>query len=292
MTRVRGRFAPTPSGLLHFGSLVAAIASYLNAKSRGGQWLIRIDDLDSDRNVQGASEDILKTLEKFGLFWDGNVLYQSDQIDIYNDAIDELSREELIYPCICTRKKIGNNPYSGTCRTRLYSSTTTSSLRMITENKILKFHDVKQGIFKQNIEKEVGDFIVKRSDGYIAYHLANVVDDQIQGITEVVRGADLLDSTPRQIYLQKKLGYSQPEYLHLPVAVDQEGLKLSKSNGSLAIKNSSAPQNRSELICNSLSFLGQSPPESLKMENVDVCIEWGISNWNVSKIPELSSKEY
>ncbi len=292
MARIRGRFAPTPSGSLHFGSLIAAIASYLNTKSRGGQWLIRIDDLDSARNVRGASENILKTLENFGLFWDEKILYQSVQIDAYNDAIDQLSSKNLIYPCICTRKQIGHNAYTGTCRNRIYSRKLTSSLRIVTENKTLEFQDIKQGTFKQNIEKEVGDFIVKRSDGYIAYHLANVVDDQIQGITEVVRGADLLDSTPRQIYLQKKLGYSQPEYLHLPVALDQKGQKLSKSHGSLTINNTNDLQNSGKLICDVLSFLGQTPPESLSKENAQACLEWGVSNWNILAIPEQISKPY
>lgn len=284
---IRGRFAPTPSGSLHFGSLIAAIGSYLNSKSHNGKWFVRIDDLDTARTVPGAITNILKTLDLFGLHWDDDILFQSHRIPAYNEAIDQLSTENLIYPCSCSRKIIGDNPYPGTCRNKLSENRSNLSLRVKTENNFLKFHDLKQGLFKQNIEKEIGDFVVKRADGFIAYHLATVVDDQFLNITEVVRGADLLDSTPRQIYIQNLLDYTPTKFLHLPIAVDQKGQKLSKTNGALAIDQDQLTP--SILIFKALDFLGQLPPKELQQENVSSCIQWGIENWNIENIPNKHS---
>jgi len=280
MSTVRGRFAPTPSGPLHFGSLIAALGSYLHSKSRGGQWFVRIDDLDNDRTIPGIDSEILKTLETFGLHWDGEVLYQSSRIAAYNEAIERLSEKDLTYRCSCSRKEIGNQPYPGTCRKRLSNDKNNPSIRILTNNKTIEFHDLKQGHFRQNIEAEIGDFVIKRADGYIAYHLATVVDDQWQKITEVVRGADLLDSTPRQIYIQKLLGFPQPEFLHLPVATDKNGQKLNKSTGALRIDQN--PYCPSQLICKALNFLGQNTPENLQHKSVDKCIQWGLDHWIIN----------
>ena len=284
MDSFRGRFAPTPSGPLHFGSLIAALGSYLHSKSRGGQWFVRIDDLDTDRTIPGIDSEILKTLETFGLHWDGEVLYQSSRIAAYNEAIDQLSEKDLIYPCSCSRKEIGDQPYPGTCRKGLSNDKNNPSIRLLTDNKPVEFHDLKQGLFKQNIEAEIGDFVIKRADGYIAYHLATVVDDQYQKITEVIRGADLLDSTPRQIYIQRLLGFPQTEFLHLPVATDENGQKLNKSNGALSIDQNKLDP--SVLICKALNFLGQNPPENLQHETVVDCITWGLDHWDMNSVPE------
>ncbi len=284
MEEIRGRFAPTPSGPLHFGSLVAALGSYLHSKSRGGQWFVRIDDLDTERTISGIDSEILKTLETFGLHWDGEVLYQSSKIAAYHEAIVQLSDKDLIYPCACSRKEIGDQPYPGTCRKGLSNDKNNLSIRLLTNNKPVEFHDLKQGLFKQNIEAEIGDFVIKRADGYIAYHLATMVDDEWQKITEVVRGADLLNSTPRQIYIQKLLGFSQTEFLHLPIATDEKGQKLGKSNGALKIEENPFPP--SQLIYKALNFLGQSPPEKLQHETVDNCIQWGLDHWSINSVPE------
>ncbi len=284
MDVIRGRFAPTPSGPLHFGSLIAALGSYLHSKSRGGQWFVRIDDLDTDRTIPGIGSDILRTLETFGLHWDGEVLYQSSRIAAYNEAIEQLSAKDLIYFCSCSRKEVGHNPYPGTCRKGPSNDERNPSVRLLTNNKPVEFHDLKQGIFRQNIEAEIGDFVIKRADGYIAYHLATVVDDEWQQITEVVRGADLLDSTPRQIYLQRLLGFQQPDFLHLPVATDENGQKLNKSNGALSLDQT--PFRPSQLICQALHFLGQNPPENLQQKNVEHCIKWGLEHWNINLVPK------
>lgn len=206
-TEHRGRFAPSPTGPLHFGSLVTALASYLDARAHGGKWLVRIEDVDEPRSARGAADDILRTLERFGLEWDEPVMYQSRRAEAYRDAFEKLRRQGMVYACACSRKETGP-VYPGTCRARAPEPGRPVAWRVVTENN--------------------DDFVVLRADGFFAYQLAVVVDDAEQRITDVVRGADLLDSTPRQIWLQKLLGYAHPRYRHVPVVTNEAGEKLSK----------------------------------------------------------------
>lgn len=219
-----GRFAPTPSGPLHFGSLVAAVASYLDARSRGGQWLVRIEDIDTPRVVPGSADGILRTLERFGFEWDAPVLYQSTRIDAYREALDQLKRGGFVYPCSCSRATTAPCQCTSGPRWRL------------------RFPG--------------DDFTVLRADGIFAYHLAVVVDDAYQGITDVVRGADLLDSTPRQVHLQKLLGLPAPRYIHVPVVTNEKGEKLSKQTLAPALDVNAAP----DLLIRALHFLHQDAP--------------------------------
>jgi glutamyl-Q tRNA(Asp) synthetase len=237
----RGRFAPSPTGPLHLGSLVAALGSYLDAKAHGGEWLVRIEDLDTPRTVPGAADDILRTLERFGLEWDGPVLYQSTRIDAYEAALDQLRRRDLAFPCTCSRKDIGER-YPGTCRTGPRGSRDALSWRFRVSGETVEFEDRRLGPQRQNVEEYVGDFVLKRADGLFAYQLAVVVDDAAQGITDIVRGEDLLDSTARQIQLQRSLGYPQPRYLHLPVVNNELGQKLSKQTGAAALDPARVPE--------------------------------------------------
>lgn len=220
ITKYRGRFAPTPSGMLHFGSLVTAVGSYLDARSHQGEWFVRIEDIDRPRVKVGMSENILSTLELFGLEWDGPVIYQSQCIGRYQEALHFLEALGLIYPCNCTRKEIADSAlfefegmvYPGNCRNGLHSERNNrpSAVRIKTDTDKVEFHDRLQGRVYQSIENEIGDFVLRRSDGIYTYQLAVVVDDGWQGITHIVRGADLLESTPRQIFLQKLLDILNP----------------------------------------------------------------------------------
>ncbi len=250
-----GRFAPSPTGPLHLGSLVAAMASYLDAKVHHGQWLVRIEDLDWDRNVAGADQAMLATLQRCGMVWDGDVVWQSQRTGLYEAALRQLAG--LVYPCACSRKEIvdsrlnagaapGVTPvYPGTCRHGLAPGKTARALRLKVPEAPhypVSFSDRWQGRVSQDLPTDVGDFVVRRADGFWAYQLAVVVDDGAQGITDVVRGADLIDSTPRQLYLQQLLGLPQPQYLHVPVVTNAEGEKLSKQTGALAFDNGSTAQ--------------------------------------------------
>ena len=245
-----GRFAPSPTGPLHLGSLVAAMASYLDAKAHGGQWLVRIEDVDRDRNVEGADEHILASLRRCNMFWDGDVTWQTRREALYDAALVQLS--ENIYPCGCSRREIldsqtrlavnGNAAlvYPGTCRAGLAPGKVPRALRLRTpvdEARVIGFDDRWHGHIGQDIAAEVGDFVIRRADGFWAYQLAVVVDDGAQGITDIVRGADLLDSTPRQLYLQELLGLPHPRYLHVPVVTNADGEKLSKQTGAQAFDN-------------------------------------------------------
>ena len=241
MPRYRGRFAPSPTGPLHFGSLVAAVGSYLDARAAHGEWLVRMEDLDTPRNVPGAASGILRTLENYGFTWDGPVMYQSERIDAYRAALDALKQQGAVYPCACSRKEIEQR-YPGTCRAGIAPGRTARSWRVRTD------------------DPDLDDFILLRADGVFAYQLAVVVDDEAQGITNVVRGADLLDSTPRQIYLQRLLGYRTPEYLHLPVALNAEGQKLSKQTRAPAIDDMPV----GTALCAALRFLGHDIPQELE----------------------------
>ncbi|MEX2199486.1 MAG: tRNA glutamyl-Q(34) synthetase GluQRS [Burkholderiales bacterium] len=243
MAEYIGRFAPSPTGPLHFGSLVAALASYLAARSAGGKWLLRMEDVDQPREQPGAADDILRALDKLGLAWDGPVIYQSTRLERYRAVIDDLARRGFAYPCACTRRELedsalaidGSRIYPGTCRRGLAPGKAARSVRARTHGAPIGFADAVQGWLEQRVETEVGDFVLLRADGITAYQLAVVVDDLDQGITDVVRGADLLDSTARQIHLQRLLGARTPRYAHVPVMVNVAGEKLSKQTGARAL---------------------------------------------------------
>ncbi len=249
-----GRFAPSPSGPLHFGSLVAALGSYLRAKSLGGKWLVRMEDLDPPREVVGAADDILRTLEAFGLYWDDSVLYQSQRHSAYQAKIDELIERQQAYYCQCTRKQIQSRGglYDGRCRT-LIPSHTSGAIRIHNLHPVNRFIDTQMGEITLDSAFASEDFIIKRSDGLYAYQLAVVLDDAYQGITEVVRGCDLLEASCRQLSLFQQFKLNAPSYLHLPLASIEAGRKLSKQNHAKAI-SSKDPQSGLNLA---LSFLGQ-----------------------------------
>jgi glutamyl-Q tRNA(Asp) synthetase len=250
-----GRFAPSPTGPLHFGSLVTAVASYLDARANDGQWFVRMEDVDTPRVVPGADADILRTLERFGLTWDGPVMYQSTRTEAYREALETLRRAGFAYPCSCSRREIGDGIYPGTCRKRPPDPGKSHAWRVRID---------------ENLATEVGDFVVLRADGCFAYQLAVVVDDATQGVTDVVRGADLLDSTPRQIWLQRLLGFPQPRYLHVPVVVDGQGEKLSKQTLAPPLD----PDRAEEYLRAALRFLGQPEPPP----GVDI-LPWAIAHY-------------
>ena len=285
----RGRFAPSPTGPLHFGSLVAAVGSYLDAKAHGGVWLVRMDDLDLSRTVPGAADLILRSLESLGMAWDEPVVYQSKRSAAYEAALKVLKKRKLIYPCACSRREIADSAvggldgpiYSGTCRKGLLAGRAARADRVITDNTRIELKDVIQGKIVHSLERQVGDFVVKRADGYYAYQLAAVVDDAAQGITDVVRGADLLDSTTRQIYLQQLLGYTTPRYAHLPVAVNVLGEKLSKQ--TLA-----APIVASDLLATlnaALAFLGQDTITDADPKKIADFWKRAIAGWDLVRVP-------
>src|SRR5882672_12071788 len=243
MERYRGRFAPSPTGPLHLGSLVAAVGSFLEARTHSGEWLVRMEDLDPPRVVPGAADDILRTLRACGMEWGGTVVYQSTRHDAYHSALHRLREKGLVYPCACSRREIADSAiagveglvYTGTCRASLPAGKAARALRIGTRGAQVAFDDALQGHNAHDVERDFGDFVLYRADDVFAYQLAVVVDDAEQGITDIVRGADLLASTPRQIYLQQLLGLPRPRYAHLPVAVDAMGEKLSKQTFAAAV---------------------------------------------------------
>lgn len=284
----RGRFAPSPTGPLHFGSLVAAVGSYLDAKHQHGTWLVRMEDLDTPRCVPGAAEDILRTLNAFGLHSDAPVLYQNQRTAAYEDSLSKLQASGLAYPCCCTRKEIADSAlngiegpvYPGTCRNGIPTGREGRAWRVHTNNEAIEFDDTLQGRITQHLESEIGDFVVKRADGLFAYQLAVVVDDAFQNITHIVRGADLLDSTPRQIYLQRLLDLPVPNYMHLPVAVNGSGEKLSKQTLAAPVDESHPVRT----LLRVLDFLRQSPPAELADYDIKAILDWAIENWDASKL--------
>lgn len=288
-TGYRGRFAPSPTGPLHFGSLVAAVGSYLEAKTRGGEWLVRIEDLDPPRVVPGTGDAILRTLAACGMQWDGPVAHQSARGDAYHAALHELRQRGLVYPCACSRREIADSGiagvegyvYPGTCRPGLPPGRAARALRVATRGAAVEFDDAVQGRIAQNLETEIGDFVLYRYDQVYAYQLAVVVDDAEQGITDVVRGADLLDSTPRQIYLQRLLRLPTPRYAHLPVAMNEQGEKLSKQTQATPI-DASRPL---PSLIEALRFLGQQPPPELEQAGVAAMWTWAIPNWRLERVP-------
>lgn len=282
-----GRFAPSPTGPLHFGSMVAALASWLDARAARGRWLLRIEDVDGPRMQAGAAELILRTLEGLGLTWDGPVLYQSLRAARYEAALRSLARHT--YWCGCTRREIADSSlalaadgaqiYPGTCREGLTEGRSARALRLRSSSEPIEFTDRVQGRQRQNLERDVGDFVLYRADGQFAYQLAVVVDDAEQGVTDVVRGADLLDSTGRQIHLQRLLGYPTPRYLHVPVAVNSTGDKLSKQTGAEPVDLA----RRKEVIERALAFLNQ--PLACDLDEA-------VANWDPARMAcRVSARE-
>jgi glutamyl-Q tRNA(Asp) synthetase len=287
----RGRFAPSPTGPLHFGSMVAAVGSFLQAKSRGGEWLVRMEDLDPPREVPGAADEILRTLEALGLHWDGAVMYQSRRHGVYEAALKMLERLDAIYPCACSRREIADSSvngvdgpvYPGTCRAGLPAGRAPRAWRVRVNGRAIEFMDAVQGRVVRDLAVDFGDFVVQRADGYFAYQLAVVVDDAEQGISEVVRGADLIESTPRQMHLQKLLGLPTPDYLHLPAALNAQGEKLSKQTFATPADIARPVP----MLVQVLRFLGQDSPPALAESSLDDFWRWAIAHWRVDRVPRV-----
>jgi glutamyl-Q tRNA(Asp) synthetase len=294
----RGRFAPTPSGALHFGSLLAAVASFVDARARGGAWLLRVEDLDPPRERPGAAADILATLDRLGLHWDGPVLRQSTRTEAYVAALTRLGRDGRLRECACTRAALsGLEPNAGRepgddlyhppeCLAGRPTGAEPLALRLRVPDREVEFVDRSLGMQRTNVARSVGDFVLRRRDGLFAYQLAVVVDDDEQGITDVVRGADLLQSTPRQILLQEALGLRAMSYMHVPLAVDAGGLKLSKSSDAAAL----APVEPARQLADALAFLGQDPPPEAAHATVTDVLDWAVTHWRPGRFAGLARR--
>ena len=279
----RGRFAPSPTGDLHFGSLVAALASYLEARRHGGCWLVRIENIDPPREVVGSASRILKDLARFGMRSDEEVLYQGTRSASYEDAVTQLLERGEAYWCGCSRADLPESGiYPGTCRKGVAKGRKPRSVRLRTIGSCVSFIDAIQGEICQDVEQEVGDFIIRRADRLPAYQLAVVVDDAFQGISHIVRGADLLESTPRQLLLQSKLGLPQPKYAHVPLVENGDGSKLSKRLQSDPV----ARQSPVLALEKALRFLGQNPPQQLTLSEL---WEWAQAHWDITRVPRKAS---
>ncbi|MGO9039094.1 MAG: tRNA glutamyl-Q(34) synthetase GluQRS [Steroidobacteraceae bacterium] len=284
-----GRFAPTPSGDLHLGSLYTAAASYLDARAHGGRWLVRIEDLDRPREVAGAAAGILRALEKFGFEWDGAVVRQRERIEQYDAALSSLRERGLTFACCCSRSRSRSGVqleddlrYPGTCRNRAAAAGLATATRLRIEPGQVAFTDRIQGMYRQDVSAAAGDIILKRRDRIFAYVLAVVVDDAAQGITHIVRGADLLDNTPRQMVLQRLLGASQPSYAHVPLLTEPDDSKLAKSRRSVHLRaDSPLPQ-----LLSIFSMLGLAPPESLRFGGIAEAWGWAYGQWDTGKVPK------
>ncbi|GAB2181099.1 tRNA glutamyl-Q(34) synthetase GluQRS [Denitratisoma sp. agr-D3] len=292
---LRGRFAPSPTGPLHFGSVVAALGSCLEARRQGGEWLLRMEDVDEPRCSAAAADGILRDLEALGFAWDGEVLVQSRRKARYRAALDQLKRDGLAYPCACSRKDLadadtaidGSPRYPGTCRAGLPPGAEPRAWRLRTDNAPVVFDDALQGRCAQCLERDVGDFVLLRADGYFAYQLAVVVDDADQGVSHVVRGADLLDSTPRQIALQRCLGLPTPAYAHLPVAVNAAGEKLSKQTQAPPVD---ATRPLAALLA-AWRFLGQALPARDELVSAEDFWAWAPSRWSLDRVPRVRTRQ-
>lgn len=305
---VVGRFAPSPTGPFHLGSLVTAVGSYAMAKRLGGLWLLRIEDLDLPRVIPGIADDMLRTLESFGFQWDREVVYQSRRLDAYKSALDELIEKRIAYPCGCSRAEIaliasaphkgeGGVVYPGICRDGLSPEKAERAVRVKVYDEVISFEDCVMGRYSQALSASCGDFVVQRADGPFAYHLAVVVDDAESGVNQVVRGADLLSSTPRQIYLQKILGCPTPAYCHLPLVTNPDGTKLSKRDNAVSLAaGMDIAGSGGGLLLAALCFLGQSPPLDLRNAPCREILAWAAAHFDPTLIPrysaplELSSK--
>ncbi|MDO9450271.1 MAG: tRNA glutamyl-Q(34) synthetase GluQRS [Rugosibacter sp.] len=290
----RGRFAPSPTGPLHFGSLIAAVGSFLDARARGGEWLLRMEDIDAPRCSMAAAEDILRTLEIFGLVWDDAVVWQHQRQAAYADALAQLQKNMQVFPCACTRRELADSLlaadgaviYPGTCRLGIPEGKKAQAWRLRVGQASMStapivFEDAIQGRIKSDLSRDAGDFIVRRADGVFAYQLAVVVDDAAAGITHVVRGTDLLLSTPRQIFLQQCLGLPAPLYAHLPVAVNEAGEKLSKQTLATPLDVTRPVP----ALISALALLGQKPPAELADASLDELWMWAICHWRLENVP-------
>lgn len=288
-----GRFAPSPTGLLHIGSLLTAVASYADARTHQGKWLVRIEDLDPPREMPGAAADILRTLEAFGFEWDGEVAYQSRRYDLYQDTLDRLKAAGLVYPCYCSRKDwqaaatqgADGFVYNGRCRNPQQRPDTQNKMpawRIQVPDRVIGFSDGIVGQYAQNLAHDIGDFVLLRADGYWAYQLAVVADDADQGITHIVRGQDLLVSTPRQIYLQQCLGVPTPSYAHLPLLTNSQGQKWSKQTLAPALDLNQKEQ----LLRQVLTYLNL--PEAPAVNRPQELLDWAVAHWQMDKIPKSS----
>lgn len=280
--------------MLHLGSLFTALASFLEARSHQGRWLLRIDDLDTPRNIQGASDTILQTLEAFGLHWDGQVAYQSQNHPDYQQALEKLLQQRLLYRCTCSRKSLSDlrqaNPefesiYPNICRTQNHAPSHNYALRIKTEPQCITFKDDLQGIISEELASQHGDFILQRKDHIIAYQFAVVIDDHLQGVTDVVRGADILDSTIKQIYLHQCLNLAIPNYLHVPVLTGAQGAKLSKSEFAPAVSQ----HNSRQILFKLLELLRQNPPPELSLAPVATQLDWAVRHWDPSTLSQIRS---
>lgn len=285
-----GRFAPSPTGPLHFGSLVAAVASYLQARVHNGLWLLRIEDIDPPREQAGATGLILAALDTYGFEWDGDVIYQSHSAPAHEAALETLLDGDLAYPCGCSRKDLADAPrgplgtiYPGNCRNGCDSDE--FAIRLRTNDEPIQYVDGLQGEQAQRLESESGDFIIKRRDGLIAYQLAVVVDDELEGVTEIVRGIDIMDSTPRQIWLQRLLGLRTPAYIHIPVITHPDGDKLSKLTGAPGISCDDAR----ETLVAALAALRQDPPADLAASDLADIWQWAAKNWKIERLQRLGA---
>ncbi len=286
-----GRFAPSPTGPLHAGSLVAAVASWLDARAAGGRWLVRMEDLDRPRCEPGAADTILRQLETYGLHWDGAVRYQSQRDEAYDAALATLRTLGAAYPCVCTRSQLASAPrnaegeilYPGTCRHGLPTGAVARAWRVRVPDATVCFHDRIHGDLEQNVARDVGDFVVRRADGLFAYQLAVVVDDAFQGVTHVVRGADLLWNTPRQIHLQTLLEVPTPAYAHVPLVTNAAGQKLSKQTLAPALPE----RGRRAVLAQALAALGQSLPAESISATPGELLAWAVAHWRIERVPLL-----
>lgn len=292
--RVVGRFAPSPTGPLHFGSLVAAVGSFCLARRAGGSWLVRIEDLDTPRVVAGAADDILRTLEVLGLAWDGEVLWQSRRAAAYEAALARLQAKGLVFACGCSRQEIlasaphpgDEGPvYPGTCRSGLAAGRRPRALRVRVPDEVVCLTDGLYGPVRQCLSDAVGDFVLRRADGLFAYQLAVVVDDAACGVNQVVRGADLLSSTPRQVYLHACLGNPLPRYVHLPLVLAPAGEKLSKRHGALSV---ASEREGGRMLWQALRFLGQEVPVDLLKAPPGEVLAWGVRHFALERVPKAS----
>lgn len=276
-----GRFAPSPTGPLHFGSLITAVASYCDAKAQQGTWLVRIEDTDIPRIYPGSEEHILRAMDAFQFEPDGEIIFQKDRLDIYAEVIEQLRQQGLVYACQCTRKMLGSNHiYQDTCRD-LGLAFEQQAIRLKVAEVEICFEDRLQGRHCSELKKDLGDFVLKRRDGIINYQLAVVVDDYLQGISHVVRGADLLDNTERQIYLGQLLGYPRLSYMHLPLAMNDQGQKLSKQNLAQALDLTQAPQ----LLKQALQALHQA---EVDLDTPDRMLQQAVVQWDIERIPHTT----
>lgn len=285
-----GRFAPSPTGPLHLGSLLTAVGSYLSIRSHSGQWLLRIEDLDRHRVIPGIADQMLRVLESFGFEWDGIVEFQSHRIDFYAEALARLTAAGLCYACRCSRSQVaafpaepGDEPvYAGTCRNDPEASKGPHAIRFRIgdDAAVVSFDDAIQGAMRQDCRREAGDFVIRRRDGFFAYHLAVVVDDELQGVTEVMRGCDLLTSTPRQILLQRGLHFRTPRYAHLPLLTEADGRKLAKSEHAVPLD----PARAAPSLWQALAWLGQGPPVELQRATVREIWSWAIPSWRPERL--------